>query len=381
MPGYKRKRNGDAWQLIVTVGSDFTGKPRRYTKTVHGTEKEAEKELSRFYVECETGSANTSNPVTVAELCISYMENYCKRYHKVSAQRSDRTAINNWIKPLLGKRKIAKLKKLEVQEWVNYITDQGKSPKTVRNYFSVFRSMMDFAIDMDIITHNPCENVRLPKKEKAAIKSYSKDELKMLIQALEITSEDELRYKCAILLALFGGFRKGEILGFDWPDVDFDTCTMHVRQTRMIGPQQGVYIDSPKTENSQRDVVVPPFIMDLLRKLKVQQKADKLKTGPLYNNSPAMIKASDGDPLYPQVLQRWFTSFCKRNDLPAYGLHALRHTHASLLANIGADKVLVSQRLGHSQLSTTLNIYTHLFENTDKTVASMLQEYADAMAK
>lgn len=382
MAGYKRNRYGDAWELIVTLGTDFSGKPKRFRRTVHcASEKEADRELARFYVECEEGSVGSSGVMTIAGLADKYMVNYSLRYHKISSQRSDRTAINNWIVPYLGRKKLNKLKKLDVQEWVNFIVDQGKSPKTVRNYFSVLRSMMDFAIDMDLITTNPCVNVRMPSKARKESRSYDRDQLASMLRALDELPASELKYKCCILLALFGGFRKGEILGFNWSDVDFETCTMSVVRTRMIGPGNGVYEDTPKTEKSSRQVVVPSFVIAALNQLKVQQFEQSFEWKQAYAHSPAMIRSEDGRPLYPQVLQRWFTRFCNKNGLPAHGLHALRHTHASLLASLGADKVLVSSRLGHSQVSTTLNIYTHLFENVDNTIASQLESFAADLIK
>ena len=93
-----------------------------------------------------------------------------------------------------------------------------------------------------------------------------------------------------------------------------------------------------------------------------------------YEDCPAIFRGDNGTPLYPQVLQRWFTRFLENNNLRHVGLHSLRHTHASMLAYIGTDKMQVSSRLGHSQLSTTLNIYTHLFENADKHIASDLSK-------
>ncbi len=385
MPGTKRKGKGDAWYFEVTIGTDFTGKPIRYNKTFHGTEKEADKALARFYIECEDGKVHKESKITISELCDIYTTEYVDRYLKISARRSVDPAIKIWIRPLLGNKKISKLKRLDVQKWVNYISDPHDrinrdgntktiqlSSKTVKNYYSVLRSMLAFAIDMGIIAETPCKNIKLPRPDKHEADYYTIEEVTSLLEALQNTHEKDLKYKTAIYIALFGGLRKAEIMGLNWDDINFDTNALTVRRTRMIRPGKGIYEDTPKTNNSNRTLTLPIEIMDMLRKLRAQQLELKLKLQDKYKNSSAVFQGDLGQTMYPQNLQRWFSRFLKNNNLRHIGLHALRHTHASMLAYLGTDKMQVSMRLGHSQLSTTLNIYTHMFENADKNIADNL---------
>jgi integrase len=203
---------------------------------------------------------------------------------------------------------------------------------------------------------------------------YTIDEVKLLLNALDQLPENELHYKAAIYIGLFGGLRKGEILGLNWEDVDFEKGELRIQRSRMYAPGTGTYEDTPKTEKSNRSVAVPKEVMDLLFKLQLQQKYMKLSAGTNYKDSPAVIRSSTGNPLHPSVLYRWWASFIKKCDLRHIGLHALRHTHASMLVHLGEDKVQVSNRLGHSQISTTLNIYTHLFEESDRRLADNLSD-------
>ena len=385
MPGTKRKGNGDSWYLEVTIGTDFSGKSIRYNRTFHGTEKEAEKALARFYTECEDGKVHKENKMTIEDLCNIYLTEYVDRYLKVSARRGIDPAIKIWIKPLLRNKKVSKVKRLDVQKWVNYISDPQErmnkkgekvirqlSPKTVRNYYSALRGMFDFAVDMGIVEDTPCKNIRMPKKDHKEASYFSIEEVNALLEALSALQSNELRYKVAIYLGLFGGLRKGEIMGLNREDVDFERCEISIRRTRMIKPKEGIYEDTPKTDKSIRTVALPPEVMAEIRRLIGQQKEQKLQLQNQYHDSPALLRNDHGDPLYPQVLQRWFTRFLEKNSLPHAGLHSLRHTHASMLVYIGTDKMQVSTRLGHSQLSTTLNIYTHLFEDADKKIAEDL---------
>ena len=126
MPGTKRKRGPDSWQLEVTVGSDFTGKPIRYSKTVHcKSSGAADKELALFYADCVNGKVNKSTPITVAELADQWHEEYVLRHLKVSARRGIDPAIKIWIKPLLGNKKVSKVKRLDVQKWVNHLNTRS----------------------------------------------------------------------------------------------------------------------------------------------------------------------------------------------------------------------------------------------------------------
>lgn len=371
MPGTKRKGKGDAWYFEVTISD--SGVRRRFNKTFHGTEKQAERELAKFYADCAHGRAKKGNAMTIGELCKEYRTEYAERYLKKSALRSIDTGIRHILADY-SEKKVNKVTRLDIQKYINRLADKGLSPKTIRNYYSVFRNIMEFAVKLDIIPDTPCKFVTLPKKESHEARFYTQEEVITFLSALDALPDDELHYKICMYIMLFGGLRKSEVLGLNWEDIDFENNTVKVCRTRQIAPGIGVYEDTPKTEKSNRVISLPAEIFDMLKDLKVQQLERKLLLQNKYIDSPAVIQDYEGECLYPQALQRWLVSFCDKNNLKYIGLHGLRHTHASMLANMGTDKMQLSRRLGHSQLSTTLNIYTHLFEDTDKAIADNLSD-------
>lgn len=382
MAGYKRHRGGDSWELTVTLGTDFTGKRKRFTKTVHcKNEKAAEKELARFLVDCEDGNYNSSKPMTVEAFSIIYMNECVKRYHKRNTQESTQQTINKWITPYIGKRKIAAIKKLDVIQWVNMLTDKGKSPKTVRNIYGVLKKMFDYAMEVDVLAKTPCKDIRLPNLNKKPAKSYTSDEVEKILNGLDELPEDQQLYKCFILLSLFGGFRHGELLGFDWDHISFDTHEISVIQTRYWTDEGEMFVDTPKSNSSVRTIVLPEFVIKELSKLKTIQIQQRFQFKEDYNINQAIFKLEDGSYMPDKKAYYWFESFCKRNDIPFSGIHILRHTHASLLADLGNNMVQVSNRLGHSQLSTTLNIYTHLFKDKNTSMADQLDLFAESKKK
>ena len=377
MPGTKRKGKGDAWYLEVTLGTNAKGKPVRYNRTFHGSEKEAEKALARFYIECEDGKVRRESNMTVSELSDIYIEEYVKRYLNQSNMKVVTPAIKR-LKEAMGHRKINKLTRLDVQRWVNSMSepqpkknDKVLSPKSVRNYYSILSGMMNFAVQMELIDNSPCHNIRLPRNQKKEARYYNKDEVALFLQALENVSEHELKYKAVVYVALFGGLRNGEIMGLNWDDLDEDERTISIHRTRYI-KKGGIYEDVPKTQKSIREITLPDNVIALLKELKVQQMKEQLILGNKWENSPAIFKNSMGNHMHPNATAKWLRKFLKRNDLPYISMHGLRHTHTSLLAYLNTDKLVISRRLGHSQLSTTLNIYTHIFEEPDKQIADGL---------
>lgn len=378
MAGTKRNRGGDSWLLTVTLGTDYTGKKRRFNKTVHcKSEREADKELAKFYAACCEGDINSSSPTTVKDLCAIFYDEYVAEHLKANTQKSCRAALNTWIIPLLGKRKINTLKKRDIQMWVNELKKQ-LSPKTVKNYFSVLDRMMRYAVnDLEILSENPCDRVTLPKQIKKEAHSYETHEVEAIVQGLNCLSERDLHYKCAILLAMFGGLRKGEILGLDWCDVDFNSNEIYIHQTRYDDSRGNTFIDTPKSEKSFRRITIPAFIMDDLKQLKRYQ-SEQILAGKM-QFTPAVLHGDINPTMSGFTLRHRFNRLCESVGVPCYGLHALRHTQASMLADMGVNIVQASKRLGHSEVTTTLNIYSHLFQETDKTIANQLDQYNEML--
>ena len=370
------KRGADTYLLQVYAGSDWEGKPRRFTKTFHGTKAAAEKELAKFYAEVQDNKVSRSSRKTLLEVANEYREEIASKELRISSLRNVNTTIDIWITISFGKRKINSIKKIDVQKFVNGMSNgmhgrKGIKSKTVKNYFGILSQIMDYAVDMDYINDNPCKNVRLPKGgDREERECFSPDEVRTIVNSLSELAYNDLKYKVCVELALFGGFRKEEICGFNRSDVDFDNNIIRVRRCRLIGPGIGVYEDRTKTEKSRRNVALPFEIIRDIKLLCEQQDRQCKIAGSKYEESEALIRKDFGGPLYPQSLQRWFRRFCLKNEIRPLGLHSLRHTHASLVNEMDdIDTATLQKRMGHSNLTTTLNIYTHQFNDTDERIA------------
>ena len=196
------------------------------------------------------------------------------------------------------------------------------------------------------------------KKEKEI---YTITEMEQIFHKLE---SEPLKFRIFIMLAVYSGFRRSELLGLEWKDINFDDNLIQVKRTSNYSSERGMYTDSTKTKKSQRILKFPPLIMDLLKAHKKEQEYEREMTGDKWIDSDRLFVTWDGRPMLCVTPYSWFKRFCKRSGFRFCDLHSMRHFHASVLINAGVDVVSVSGDMGHSTPSTTMNIYSHMFQET-----------------
>lgn len=368
MPGTIIKR-GDSWRLQVTIGTDFRGKPIRYSKTVKGTRKQAERELAKFYADCEAGNVNESGNFTVEEMCNDVMRQSVVPNAKRNTSRGYNICLNR-IKGTIGNLKASKVTPRHVQEWVNELSANGLSPKTIKNTYSFLHMCFETMVSWRMLGESPCHHIKLPKNERKTPPYLTKDEFIAFVNALETIPRDNLDYKIAFMLALFCGLRRGEICGLNDEDVDTEACELTVKRTRNIG-KEGIYEDSPKSKSSTRLCAMPNELAFEINRLRTFHKERQLLLGSKWEHCPALLKNACGGPIHPGSILEQLKRFCKENQLKKTHVHALRHTHASMMKWMGYDLLDVSAELGHSEKSTTLNVYAHIFEDRKEKAHNM----------
>lgn len=234
-------------------------------------------------------------------------------------------------------------------------------------------------INWEILNNNPCHHVKLPKNERKDPPYLTKNEFFDFVKALDNIPREKLDYKVAFMLALFCGLRRGEVCGLNEEDVDTDLCELFVKRTRNVGRGQ-IYEDSPKSKSSVRACAFPKEMAIEIDRLRIFHKEQRLLIGSKWQQSPALLKNVWGGPIYPPMILAYLKSFCKDNGLKETHIHALRHTHASMMKWLGYNIVDVSADLGHSEKSTTLNIYSHMFEDRKEKARSMADGISSLIA-
>jgi integrase len=346
-------------KLIVNIGS---GKNRRRkSKVVTYTTK---KELEKMYRDFE--SEIRHNPLvdtTVEELVQSYIRSRKPLGVEATTIAGYETAAER-IYPRLGSICAKDLTSYQVQE---FIADMGEkyAPKTIRNTESLLSSAYDNAVRLGQLASNPCKLVTLPEKEDSKIDIFTEEEIKRFLNALRDTRLD---YKVAYELALFCGLRRSEICGLREEHISIPFKTITIEETRHRVNGKNV-VQTTKTATSHRHLAVPDFVMeDIKALLKEHQRFQ-------YRRTDYLIQDGFGQPINPSTITAAIYRIEDKANLPHVSPHDLRHTFASMLNNAHVDIAMISRELGHSNISITLNTYTHVFGN----VAESSRGIADSL--
>lgn len=262
----------------------------------------------------------------------------------------------------------------------------GLSSKTILHYHRLISSILaqatrDRLVPFNIADHN---YMKAPKLEHSEAAFLDEEQAR---HVLELLNDEPLKWKTAMYLLMFSGVRRGELLGLEWQDIDFDKRIIHIKRTSQYVQHMGIITKSPKNATSYRTVKLPEFVFDLLREY--QAYWNKLRNDMLdrwehfititladgstqtVRNDRLFIK-DDTTPMNPDSLTDWTSNFVKRNKLPHFTPHSLRHTHATLLIAEGVSIPTVSRRLGHSSITTTSKIYVHAIQSADEVASDVI---------
>ncbi|MCD7946926.1 MAG: site-specific integrase [Oscillospiraceae bacterium] len=255
-----------------------------------------------------------------------------------------------------------------IQRYIDTHYKGGLSANTLKKHMAVVHGVMQDALRFNIIPYDPSERVTLPKLERHRGKAYTVEQAKELLQA---TQDEPIRP--AIMLGLFLGLRRSEVLGLRWQDVDFKSDTVKIRNT-VVKMKTLIEHEKTKSSASKRDLHLMPELKKYLVALKAQQAEYKRLMGQGYHDNGHVCVWQDGTAFLPDYISHRFTALLKKCDLPPIRFHELRHTAGSILIDKGISAKQVQEYLGHEQISTTLDIYTHLTTEGKKQAASVLDD-------
>jgi len=372
-------KKGVVYRICVFAGKTIEGKQIRYTDTFvpePGTsEKKAYKQAVQKEKELEEKIKLGFSP-DAKLLFYDYAEDCIKRRSKELKPGTVRSyeIMNENIKDQIGYLPLEKVTPGRLMALYDWLAEPGRnkrnggtlSKKTIREYHMFISSVMGYAEKEGRIILNPCKKVDPPKKERKKVEILQPEDVKRMLALLE---KEPLKWRVYIHMLLVSGARRGEIAGLKWDKVDFFNNQIEICNNLLYDGKNGVYETTPKTEESNRFVKLPPETMELLKTWMKQCNLLKSTNKEIWNDTNFVFIQDNGNPIHPQSVSRWFERFCERNDLPKISIHKLRHTAASILIDSGASISTVSRRLGHSQISTTLNIYTHQIKKRDEAAA------------
>ena len=375
MAGSIEKRGKNSYRLSCLAGYNLQGKPIKKTKTVHGTKKEAEIELAKFVADVQNGMVIEGKSLKFSEFTEIWKRDYGSKELAPSTYKRYCRMLETRLLPYFGHFYVNKIKPTDIMHFYDLLSkdtqlvrkkgnDGNKtlkplSGKTILEHHRLLRAMLHKAVYWQVIVSNPAERVQPPKTRKPKRRYYDDEQSKALVSNLMELTEDQIKYKVAILLTLFTGVRLGELMGLEWNDINFKDGIVCVNRSSQYLAEKGVFTKTPKTESSIREVGIPEFVISLLEEYKLWYEEQKSLYGELWIDSNRLFVQADDRPMHPSTISKWFVKFIGQIGLPVINFHGLRHTNATLLIAQNIDVAVVAARLGHAQITTTFNFYVH----------------------
>lgn len=366
MRGHLRKRAKDSWSLVVDAGRDpATGKRQQVWRTFHGNKKQAEAELARLISAIETGTDIEPGQVTLETFLRRWLKSVESRVALRTYERySDIVRLH--IVPTLGNTKLGKLRPLHIEDLYDRLAAHGLSAQTIVHVHRVLFTALRQGVRWQLVTRNVAESVTPPRPERRNVAAVTSEDAAKVLTAVEGSD-----LEAAVMLALGCGLRRGEVLGLRWSDIDFDTSEARITQT-LQASSTGLRFVPPKTHRSIRTITLPSFVVAALKQHRRRQGARKLVAGDAWQDHDLVVERGDGAPLPPSSLSQRFRALMTRTGIDL-NFHGLRHAHASLMLAAGVHLKVVSERLGHSTIGITADLYTHVAKALDQDAANALE--------
>ncbi|EAE5878511.1 site-specific integrase [Listeria monocytogenes] len=368
--GSIEKRGPASWRMRVTVEYDEAGNPiRRQRATRTKRAEDREKELIAFINELESGEYIETSSTTFQDFTNEYMANHVKKNLQVTSQELYSNIIRVHILPTFGRKKINEINTMQILRFLDGLENSGSSVYVRRNVLSTLRSVFTQAVKWKVLKANPCDGISPPKKLKKVQKVYDEAEIALLFEKLK---NERLDWRVLVSIAVMTGAREGEIAGLEWKHIDLDKQTIVFEQTIVEEKGVGVTVRPGLKGGKDKIVSIPDSLAALLSEYKKVRKIEKEAAQEEWTWPDHFFLFSNinGKPIRTDsIYQRWI-KFIEKNRLERIRFHDIRHTSASLLIAKGVHAKVIQERLGHADIGTTMNTYSHVFREADQSAAS-----------
>ena len=424
------RKRGKNYQITVSNGRRSDGsqiiETTTFTPDPNKTKKQNETALQLYALQFEeqvkNGSYLDGEKITFQEFAEKYLKEYAANHLGPNTLAQYEALLKIHIYPAIGNIKLAKVQPRNLNTLYNQLLKErkdgrpgGYSPKTIRHIHNTISAIYTVAIKWNIVMNNPCERIEPPKSsEGKTLKHFTLEQATAFLECLNsnipitIQAHDRIddtgkayhvnsytenkqiptQFKVFFNLALFCGMRRGELIALQWNDIDFNNNTISITKSTVIVKKK-VITKQPKTESSNRIISVPNSVMLLLKRYRKEYLEYRLSLGDAWEGDNYLFIQWNGQQMYPSTpygmfkkIIRWYnTSADEAHQLPLIPLHGLRHTSATLLISQNVDVRTVAGRLGHSQTSTTTDIYSHFLKRADEVASDKLENLLNTEKK
>lgn len=363
MRGSIRKR-GSAWEYTINLEPDpITGKRKRKSKGGFRTKKDCEAAMNKILVKVENGDYFKASDMNIREFLDHWISIYKSNIAASTYQRYKE--FNKNITSEIGGLKLSKLKPIHIQNMYKNLED-NLSSGTVLKIHRMFHLALKHAVNWQMINNNPTNYVTAPKRNKFEVKVWDADTANSFLENIYGTN-----LYIPVMLALTTGMREGEIAALKWNNINFKEHFISVTHNfQRVG--NNYELKPPKTAKSKRNISMLDLTFKSLKTYRKSQIKNMLKSKTTYSDEGFVCAWDDGRPYRPHYIADMFRSSVKNLGYPVIRFHDLRHTHATILLSKGVNPKIVSERLGHSTVSITLDIYSHVLPNIQKEAVEKL---------
>lgn len=362
------------WEARYTEGVD-PGTGKQIQRSITGkTQKEVAQKLKAATAAIDAGTYTAPNKMTVGEWLDIWQRDYLGGVKPLTAA-SYKGIIKNHIKPALGAGKLEALNAHTVQEFYNSL--ENLSPSSIKTVHGVLHQALKQAMINGYIRFNPTTACKLPRAERREIAPLDEAQTTAFLAAIK-----GHQFEALYTLDLFTGMRRGELLGLTWDCVDFKKGTIRIeKQLQREKKRGGQYVFVSLKNGKARTITPAPFVMKLLKRHRTGQTEQRLKAGPLWEDSDLVFTDERGNHLNGETIYKNFKRIAEGLGIPGARLHDLRHTYAVAAIRSGDDIKTIQGNLGHATAAFTLDVYGHVTEEMKKASAARMETYIKEVLK
>ena len=369
MKGSLRERRPGVWELIVQLPRDAsTPRGKQLSRTVRGTKREAQRALAALVTEVSTRKISSAT-MPLAELFDRWLEHVSEQLSPTTV-REYRRLVKQLISPDLGKLPVRRVSTQRLDTYYGILTrERGLSPASVRHVHAVMRGALGQAVRWGWIPANPAATASPPRLRRREISPPAIADARALLAAADDHDPD---FGALIRVLAATGARRGEVCGLRWSDLDRHAGTLWIRRS-VASVAGGTVVKDTKTHSARRIALDPETlsVLDTHRE-RLEYRAALCRVAVDQDGFVFTATLDGSQPLHPDTITGAFGRIYRRAGLRSVRLHDLRHLHATQLLAAGVPVRTVSGRLGHADAATTLNVYTHFLEASDREAADVI---------
>lgn len=362
----EQRPKGTYYKATLSLGYDEAGKLIRKSKGSY-SKKEVVHWLQEIASKRNSNTLPKDTKITLSEWFYTWLYTFQFNDLKPSTFERYEGLYRNYIKDTdIGNIPLSTLSGMQLQCYYNALFADGTSIDTINNINNRIKTCLNHAIILNYIAKNPCMAVKVPRKNDTVskvINVFTFEEQQLFLKTTKCH-----RYSALFYLAFGGGLRLGELLSLTWSDIDFTENTIYIKSTvsqrthiNASGERTWKFIvTAPKTPSSYRNISIPINVMNKLKQHQTKQQLEKQKMGELYDDNNLVFATNVGGYISTRNFTRSYVRAMKRTGIPYKSFHSTRHTYATRLFEAGVPIKTVQTLLGHSKISTTMDIYTHV---------------------